>query len=298
MKRIVLFLSTNLAILLVLGVVLNLVFAHFGLSRSGMSGLLVMATLFGMGGALISLAMSKRMAKWSTGAQVIERPRDNTEAWLFRTVQQQAEKAGIGMPEVAVYDAPDMNAFATGLSRNSALVAVSTGLLRHMDTDEVEAVLAHEISHVANGDMVTLALIQGVVNPFVIVFARVVGGIVNTLLTRRDQEGGSSGGGGIFYHVIVFVLEMVFGVLASIVVMWFSRHREFHADRGGALLAGRRKMIAALERLDRDRHEAQLPQEIAAFGLAGRKSWTHLFMTHPPLAERIRALRSLRQVRD
>ena len=296
MKRTVLFLLTNLAILLVLGIVMNLVSAHFGLSKSGMGGLLIMAAIFGMGGSLVSLAISKSMAKWSTGAQVIEQPRNGTETWLLRTVHSQAERAGIGMPEVAIYDSPDMNAFATGMNKNSALVAVSTGLMEQMDKNEIEAVLAHEVSHVANGDMVTLSLIQGVVNTFVIVIARVVGGVVDSMLSsRRDSEGGSSGGGGIFYYVIVFALEMVFGVLASIIVMWFSRHREFYADRGGAELAGRGKMIAALERLRRDRFDAQLPQEVAAFGVSGRKSWSNLFMTHPPLEERIAALRAMKQ---
>ncbi|MBF0456013.1 MAG: protease HtpX [Magnetococcales bacterium] len=294
MKRIFLFLSTNLAILLVLSVVMNVLSSQLGLSRSSMTGLLVMAAIFGMGGSLISLAMSKTMAKWSTGAQIIEQPRNGMESWLFTTVRHQAKKAGIGMPDVAIYSSPDMNAFATGMNKNSALVAVSTGLLEQMNKEEAEAVLAHEISHVANGDMVTLSLIQGVVNTFVIVLARVIGGVVDGMLSKRGSDEGESSGGGMFYFAIVFVLEIIFGVLASIIVMWFSRHREFHADRGGAKLAGREKMIAALERLRRDRYDAQLPQEVAAFGVSGRKAWSHLFMTHPPLEDRIKALREMK----
>ncbi|MBF0380594.1 MAG: protease HtpX [Magnetococcales bacterium] len=293
MKRVFLFLLTNLAILLVLGIAMNIIFSYFGISKSGIGGLLVIAAVFGMGGSFISLAMSKTMVKWSTGAQVIKQPRNSTETWLIRTVHSQAERVGIGMPEIAVYDSPDMNAFATGMNRNNALVAVSTGLMDQMDKNEVEAVLAHEVSHVANGDMVTLSLIQGVVNTFVIVLARVIGGVVDSMLSsRRDSDEGSSGGGGFYYYVIVFILEMVFGVLASIIVMWFSRHREFHADRGGAKLAGRRKMIAALERLRSDRFDVQLPQEVATFGVSGRKSWSNIFMTHPPIEERIAVLRS------
>ncbi|MBF0154707.1 MAG: protease HtpX [Magnetococcales bacterium] len=291
MKRIVLFLLTNLAIMLVLGVVLNVVFQFTGMSQKNIPGLLVFAAIFGMGGAFISLAMSKPMAKWSTGAQVIDQPRDGTEAWLLGTVQRQAKAAGIGMPEVAIYEAGELNAFATGMNRNNALVAVSTGLLERMKRDEVEAVLGHEISHVANGDMVTMTLIQGVLNVFVILIARLLGGLIDNLLRSNDEEESSSGQGFV-YGLVVFALEMVLGVLASLVVMAFSRYREFHADKGGAKLAGRESMIAALERLRRDQTGGQLPGEVAALGMNGaRGGLSRLFMTHPPLEERIEALR-------
>jgi len=226
------------------------------------------------------------MAKRATGAQVIEQPRNSTEQWLFETVRRQAKQAGIGMPEVAVYNAPDINAFATGMRRDSALVAVSTGLLEAMDKDEAEAVLGHEITHVANGDMVTLALIQGVLNTFVIVLSRVIGYFVDRVLLKNDR------GVGIGFFVSSIVAQIILGILASMVVMWFSRQREFRADAGGAKLAGRDKMIAALQRLKAAHEPAQLPEQMAAFGISGQREggWKRLFMSHPPLDERIAAL--------
>lgn len=287
-KRVTLFLVTNLAVLVLLGFVLNLV--EPALQQRGVSFntpfLLILAAVFGMGGAFISLAMSKWTAKRLTGARVIERPANRTEAWLIDTVQRHARTAGIGMPEVAIYDAPEINAFATGMSRDNALVAVSSGLLQAMNEDEAEAVLGHEISHVANGDMVTLTLVQGVLNTLVIVLARVIGQLVDRLVFRTER------GVGIGFWVTLFIAEMVLGLLASVVVMWFSRYREFRADAGGARLAGRDKMIRALERLKSNRDEAQLPSQIEAFGISGRKAggFARLFMSHPPLEERIEAL--------
>lgn len=295
MKRVFLFLATNLAILVLLGIVLNVVngiLAAQGIQLPPTGGLLVFAAVFGMGGAFISLAMSKWVAKRFTGAQVIEQPRNSTEQWLVETVRRQARQAGIGMPEVAVYDAPEINAFATGMSKNNALVAVSTGLLRSMSQDEAEAVLGHEVSHVANGDMVTLALIQGVLNTFVIFLARVVGGFVDRVVFRRDDN---SSGYGVGYFVTVMVLEVIFGLIASIIVMWFSRYREFRADAGGARLAGRDKMIAALERLQSSYGHSHLPEQVKAFGITpGKGGISRLFMSHPPLEERIAALRQAR----
>jgi heat shock protein HtpX len=247
-----------------------------------------MAAVMGMGGSFISLAMSKWIAKMSVGAQVISQPRNATEQWLVDTVRRHAEKAGIGMPEVALYDAPEMNAFATGMTKNSSLVAVSSGLLASMDREQVDTVLGHEISHVANGDMVTMALIQGVLNTFVIFLARVIGTLVDRALSgNRD-----GGGGGFAYFAIVMVLQLVLGALASLVVMAFSRWREFRADAGGARLAGRGAMISALERLAGNRGENTLPKAIAAFGISGEGGVARLFMSHPPLAERIAALRA------
>ncbi len=242
-----------------------------------------------MGGSLISLLMSKWVAKRSVGAQVIEQPRTQDEQWLVETVRRQAQAAGIGMPEVALYDSPEPNAFATGANRNAALVAVSTGLLEQMSAEEVEAVLGHEVSHVANGDMVTLSLIQGVLNTFVIVLARVVGYLVDRALSPNNE----SRRPGIGYWVTSMVMEILFGFLASLIVMWFSRYREFHADAGGARLAGRGKMIAALERLRQLHEPSQLPSQMAAFGINGGlgDGLRKLFMTHPPLEERIAALR-------
>jgi len=230
------------------------------------------------------------MAKMSMGVQVIEQPRTSTEQWLVETVRRQAQAAGIGMPEVAIYDAPEINAFATGANRNKALVAVSTGLLRALDRNEAEAVLGHEVSHVANGDMVTMALLQGVLNTFVIVLARLVGRVVDGYLSG----GRDTSGGGIGYYAIVFVLDMVFGLFASMIAMWFSRHREFRADAGGATLAGRDKMIAALERLAQNHGQSTLPKQIAAFGISGGDGGglRRLLMSHPPLDERIAALRN------
>lgn len=281
MKRIVLFLATNLAIMLVLGIVLSVLQSYLGLSRNSMGGLLLLAFVFGMGGSFISLALSKWMALRATGAQVIEQPRTQAETWLVETVKRQARAAGIGMPDVAIYDSPDINAFATGMKRDSALVAVSTGLLHNMNSDEAEAVLGHEVTHIANGDMVTLTLIQGVVNTFVIFLARVVAQFVGD----RDR--------GVFaYMMTVFVLEMVFGIVASTIVAWFSRQREFRADAGGASLAGREKMIAALERLKAS-HESTLDGSLMAFGINGKsRTLGELFMSHPPLEKRIAALRN------
>ena len=292
MTRIVLFVATNLGVVLLLGVIARLLGVDRFLYQSGLNltSLLIFAAIFGMGGSLISLLMSKWIAKMSVGAQVIEQPRTQTEQWLVETVRRQAQKAGIGMPEVAIYDSPEPNAFATGANRNAALVAVSTGLLEQMTAEEAEAVLGHEVSHVANGDMVTLALIQGVLNTFVIALSRVVGYLVDQALSSRDQE---YRGPGIGYWITSMVMEVVFGLLASLVVMWFSRWREFHADAGGAELAGRGKMIAALERLRQLSEPSQLPSQMAAFGINGGlgDGLRKLFMTHPPLEERIEALR-------
>jgi heat shock protein HtpX len=281
-KRITLFLATNLAVL----VLLSIVMAVFGIDPATNAGLLVFAALFGFGGALVSLLMSKWTAKRFTGAQVITQPRSEVERWLVETVRRQAQAAGIGMPEVAIYDAPEINAFATGANRNNALVAVSTGLLRSMDRDEAEAVLGHEVAHVANGDMVTMALLQGVLNTFVIVLARVVARAVSNFM---DRDMGSMA-----YFAVVVVLDLVFGLFASMIAMWFSRQREFRADAGGAALAGRHKMIAALERLAQNQGANTLPRQIAAFGISGgiAHGLRRLLMSHPPLEERIAALRA------
>ncbi|AUJ12901.1 zinc metalloprotease HtpX [Xanthomonas oryzae pv. oryzae] len=284
-NRIFLFLLTNVAVLMLAGIVMSVL----GVNPAQMSGLLVMAAIFGFGGSFISLLLSKFMAKRSTGAQVITEPRTPTERWLLETVRRQAQAAGIGMPEVAIYDGPEINAFATGANRNNALVAVSTGLLQHMDQDEAEAVLGHEIAHVANGDMVTMALLQGVLNTFVIVLARVVGGIIDSAVSgNRDS------GRGFAYYIIVFALEMVFGMFATMIAMWFSRRREFRADAGGAQLAGRSKMIAALERLSLNHGQNTLPSQVQAFGISGGvgEGLRRLFLSHPPLTERIAALRA------
>ncbi|MFP2769935.1 protease HtpX [Oceanisphaera sp. KMM 10153] len=291
MKRILLFIATNLAVVLVLGVVLNIVFSMLGIDRSSVGGLLVFCAVFGFGGSTISLLISKWMAKRTYNVQVIEQPRNEMEHWLMTTVTRQAQQAGIGMPEVGVYDSPDMNAFATGASRNNALVAVSTGLMYSMSRDEAEAVLAHEVSHVANGDMVTLTLIQGVVNTFVMFFARIVANIISGFFSNNEEEEGG-GMGGLAYFAIVMVLELVFGILASIIVMWFSRQREYRADEGGARLAGKEKMIAALERLRRG-PEVELEGSLAAFGINGKRH-SELFMSHPPLEKRIQSLREQR----
>lgn len=286
MTRIILFLATNIAVLLVVSVVASALGIDRYTAQYGINypGLLILCAVMGFTGSFISLALSKWMAKRGTGAQVIEQPRNELEAWLLRTVREQAEKAGIGMPEVAIYDSPDMNAFATGMNRNAALVAVSTGLLRQMDRREVEAVLAHEVSHVANGDMVTLTLIQGVVNTFVMFFARVVGNFVDrAVLGNREGQG-------LGYFASVIVLEIVFGIVASMIVAWFSRLREFRADAGGARLEGKEAMIAALARLRSAQGPADLPKEIAAFGISG--SWGRFFASHPPIEDRIAALQA------
>ena len=292
MRRIALFLITNIAVLFLLSIVCHL----FGVDQwaamrgyGGMTGLLVFAAVFGMGGAFISLAMSKWTAKMSTGARVIDQPQNETERWLMDTVRRHAQSAGIGMPEVAVYDAPEMNAFATGMTKNSSLVAVSTGLLQQMDREQIAAVLGHEIGHVANGDMVTLTLIQGVLNTLVILAARIVGRLVDSWLSGgRDNRGGS----GIGYFVSVMVLQLVFGLFASMIVMAFSRWREFRADAAGAKFAGRGAMISALQRLQLNHGESTLPKTMAAFGISGplAQGLQRLFMSHPPLDERIAAL--------
>jgi heat shock protein HtpX len=282
--RIVLFLATNLAILFLLTIVIKL----FGLdagSTSNLTSLLLMAAVVGMGGSFISLALSKWMAKRATGAQVINQPQTEVEQWLYSTVRRQAEAAGIGMPEVAIYNGPEMNAFATGMSRDKALVAVSIGLLQNMERRQVEAVLAHEISHVANGDMVTMGLIQGVLNTFVIFLARIIGSLVDSFL-----RGGREGGGGIGYFVTVMVAQVVLGVFASLIVMWFSRWREFRADAGAARLEGKGAMISALQRLSAGHGDTTLPKEVAAFGIAG--PFGKLFASHPPIEERIAALQA------
>ena len=291
MNRIFLFVATNLAILLVLNVSLRVLGVDRMLATQGgginMTALLVISAVIGMGGSFISLALSKWMAKRSTGARVIERPGNRTERWLLDTVAHQARQAGIGMPEVAIYDAPEINAFATGMNRNNALVAVSTGLLANMSADEAEAVLGHEVSHVANGDMVTLTLIQGVVNTFVILLSRVIGHVVDRVVFRNAR------GYGLGYFIAVIVAQVVLSVLASIIVMWFSRRREYRADAGGADLAGRHKMIAALRRLRAGYgEEPRLPSEMAAFGISGRVGggFARLFRSHPPLDDRIAAL--------
>ena len=285
MNRLFLFLGTNLAVVLVLSVVLQLL----GLNRTGTNTLpwLFMTALIGMGGSFISLLLSKSMALRSTAAQLIANPASPTERWLVDTVARQAKQAGIGMPDVAIFDSPTPNAFATGSDRNHALVAVSTGLLQQMTQDEAEAVLGHEVAHVANGDMVTLTLIQGVVNTFVMVFANLIASFLD-----RDNRDGQRGMG---YFLGYMLAQSVLGVLASIVVCWFSRQREFRADTGGASLAGRMKMIAALERLRRGQ-TAPLPAEMAAFGISGNMlgGLAHLFATHPPLSERIEALQQAR----
>lgn len=281
MKRIFLFLATNLAILMVLGVVISVVLPMLGIEGQSTSGLLVISAVFGMGGSFISLAISKWIAKRSVGAVVIEQPRGPEEAWLLDTVRRQAEKAGIGMPEVAIYDSPEINAFATGMNKNSALVAVSSGLLRSMTKDEAEAVLGHEISHIANGDMVTLALIQGVLNTFVFFFARIAASAISRGSNNRFA-----------YFMTVMAFQVVFGILASTIVMWFSRRREFRADEGGAALAGKQKMIAALQRLGGNSEESHLDGQLVAFGINGKRAMAALFMSHPPLEKRISALQA------
>lgn len=289
MKRVVLFLATNLAILLVLSVSMRVLGVEPWLNEQGLNlgALLVFAAVLGFGGSLISLAVSKWMTKKAMGVRVIEAPSNAIEGWLVDTVRKYARQAGIGMPEVGIYEAPDANAFATGMSRNKALIAVSTGLLQQMTREEAEAVLGHEIAHAANGDMVTLALIQGVVNTFVLFLSRVIGHTVDRVIFRTENGHGPA------FWVTVIVADLVLGLLAAIIVMWFSRQREFRADQGGANLAGRDNMIAALERLN-SLHPQPLPDKLAAFGIAGGGAGglKRLFMSHPPLAERIAALKA------
>lgn len=293
MKRIALFLLTNIAIVLVLSIVLRLLGVERILDESGsgldMNALLIFSAVIGFGGSFMSLAMSKWVAKRSTGAQVIKQPRNATEQWLLKTVADQAKRAGIAMPEVAIFPSPEVNAFATGATKNSSLVAVSAGLLNTMTQQEAEAVLAHEISHVANGDMVTLTLIQGVVNTFVIFFSRVIGHFIDRVVFKTEQGHGPA------FWITSIIAQLVLGILASVIVMWFSRQREFRADAGGASLAGRQNMIAALERL-RAGQPTHLPDELVAFGInnKARDVYSKLFMSHPPLEERIAALRNAR----
>lgn len=292
MLRILLFLGTNIAIMLVLSISMRLLGIDTALEQQGgglnLTGLLIISGAFGMGGSFISLAMSKWMAKKSMGVQLIEKPTNQQEQWLVSTVEMQAREAGIGMPEVGIFNSPQPNAFATGMSKNSSLVAVSTGLLNSMTKDEVEAVLGHEITHVSNGDMVTLTLIQGVVNTFVIFFSRVIGHIIDRVVFKVERGHGPG------YWIGVIFVQMILSVLASIIVMWFSRYREFKADSGGAYLAGREKMISALRRLQQASNPEPLPDEMAAFGISGGRvdGFKKLFMSHPPLEERIAALES------
>ena len=293
MKRILLFLATNIAIMLLLGVTLQLLGVERILDAQGtnldLKSLLVFSAVFGMGGSFISLAMSKWIAKRSTGARVIGEPQSQVESWLINTVRGQAQAAGIGMPEVAVFDSPEPNAFATGARRDAALVAVSTGLLRGMNRDEVEAVLGHEVSHVANGDMVTLALMQGVVNTFVIFLSRVVGYVVDRVVFKTERGHGPA------FFITSIAAQLVIGFFASLIVFWFSRQREYRADAGGARLAGRDKMVAALERLKAGPETTTMPEQIAAFGISGNKrgGFAQYFTTHPALEDRIEALKAM-----
>ncbi len=286
--RVVLFVITNLAVVVLLGIVLQVLGVDRMLAESGLplnlAALLVFAALFGFGGSFVSLALSKWLAKVSTRAQVIDHPRDANEAWLLETVARQAQAAGIGMPQVAIFPSGEPNAFATGMSRNNALVAVSVGLLETLRRDEIEAVLAHEVSHVANGDMVTMALLQGVLNTFVIFLSRIIGLVVDKAVFRTER------GVGLGYWIVTILAQIGLGILASIVVMWFSRRREFRADAGAAQLASPHKMVSALQALQRHQHPGQLPKDLAAFGIRGGGGWTALFHSHPPLDARIAAL--------
>jgi len=291
MMRILLFLATNAAILVVISIVFNLLGISGTLDAQGvnldLNALLIMSAVIGMTGSFISLAMSKWMAKQSMGVYVIEQPQNQTEQWLVDTVARLARQAGIGMPEVGIFQAPEPNAFATGMSKDDALVAVSTGLLQSMSPDEIEAVLGHEISHVSNGDMVTMALMQGVVNTFVYFFASVIGHIVDRVVFKTERGYGPA------YYITQIVMQIVLSILATMLVMWFSRYREFRADEGGARLAGKQKMINALRALQRSHEPEDLPEQLAAFCINGGHV-QKLFMSHPPLEERIAALEKLR----
>jgi heat shock protein HtpX len=293
MKRIALLIATNLAVVLLLSVVVQIFGIDTYLARRGLNyqSLLIISAVMGFGSAFISLAISKWTAKMMMGVRVIAQPASETERWLIATVRSHAEKAGIGMPEVGVFDSPEPNAFATGAQKNAALVAVSTGLLSSMRRDEVEAVLGHEISHVANGDMVTLTLIQGVLNTFVFFLARVIGSLVDGML-RGNSSGQDSRSSGMGYFLTVMVAQIVLGIFASMIVAWFSRRREFRADSGGAYLAGGRSMIGALEALKRAHSPSRMPGQLQAFGIHGNlaQGLQRLFMSHPPLDERIAAL--------
>lgn len=291
MMRIVLFLATNVAIMIAISIIFSVFGLQGALDAQGVNlnieGLLAMSAVIGMTGSIVSLFMSKWSAKSAMGVHVIEQPQNQTEQWLISVVERQARQAGIGMPEVGIFDAPEANAFATGASRDNALVAVSTGLLRSMSADEVEAVVGHEISHVANGDMITMALMQGVVNTFVYFFATIIGYVVDRVVFKTERGYGPA------YYVTQMVAQIALSILASMLVMWFSRYREFRADEGGANLAGRQKMIGALRALQRSHEPAELPGELAAFGINGG-GVQRLFMSHPPLEERIAALQNMR----
>ena len=291
MTRIFLFLATNVAIMIVISIVFSVLGISSTLQANGvdlnLNALLVISAIIGMTGSFISLAMSKWSAKKAMGVHVIESPQNKTERWLVSLVAKQAKEAGIGTPEVGIFQTPEPNAFATGMSRNNALVAVSTGLLQNMNADEIEAVVGHEISHVANGDMITMALMQGVVNTFVYFFASIIGHFVDRVILKNDR------GHGIGYFITQMIAQVALSFLASILVMWFSRHREFHADAGGARLAGKEKMISALRALQRTHNPEDLPGQLAAFGISGGGA-RKLFMSHPPLEERIAALQNQR----
>ncbi|EGP02217.1 heat shock protein HtpX [Pasteurella multocida subsp. multocida str. Anand1_goat] len=282
MMRILLFLATNMAVLVVFNIILSLT----GIQAQDATGLLLMAALFGFSGSLISLFLSKTMALRAVGAEVIKQPRNDMERWLVNTVRSQAERANLAMPDVAIYHSEDVNAFATGPSKNNSLVAVSTGLLRAMTQDEAEAVLAHEVAHIKNGDMVTMTLLQGVLNTFVIFVSRMIAKVVSS-----NRDGESSTG---IYFLVSIVLEILFGFLASMIAMWFSRYREFRADAGSAKLVGKHKMIAALQRLQRLHEPQELEGQLAAFAINGKRGGlAALFMSHPPLEKRIAALQQL-----
>ncbi|MGD8345872.1 MAG: protease HtpX [Lysobacterales bacterium] len=294
MMRILLFLATNAAVLVLISIVFQVLGLEGILAENGvdlnLGALLVMSAVIGFGGSFISLALSKFMAKRAMGVQLIEEPRNNAERWLVDTVRRQAEEAGIGMPDVGVFQSPDPNAFATGMSRNNALVAVSTGLLQNMRPEEVEAVLGHEVAHVANGDMITMGLLQGVVNTFVIFLSRVIGHVIDRVVFKTERGYGPA------YFITSIVAQVFLSILASTIVMWFSRRREFRADEGGARLASRQQMIAALKALQRAHEPQDLPGEFAAFGISGRFAGglKKLFLSHPPLEERIAALENAR----
>ena len=287
-KRVILFLLMNLAVMFVLNIVLQIIFTVTGIQGGSTASILVMSAVFGFAGSLISLFLSKTMALRSVGAEIITTPRTQAEQWLFNTVQRQAQQANIPMPDIAIYHSADVNAFATGATKSNSLVAVSTGLLNNMTEAEAEAVVAHEISHIANGDMVTMTLLQGVLNTFVLFLSR----IISTAASSSRDENGNSSQNALVFWVVDIVLQMVFGVIATMIAMWFSRYREFRADAGSAQLVGKEKMIAALERLQRIHEPQQLEGSLAAFMINAPRT-KELFMSHPPLEKRIEALRSL-----
>ena len=287
-KRVILFLLTNLAITFVLGIVLNIIFKVTGIQSQSTAGILVLSLVFGFSGSLISLFLSKTMALRSVGAEVIQQPRNQAEQWLFNTVQRQSQQAGIPMPDIAIYHSADVNAFATGATKNNSLVAVSTGLLDNMTEDEAEAVVAHEIAHITNGDMVTMTLLQGVLNTFVIFLSR----MISTAVASTKDENGNSSTNTMVFWIADIVLQMVFGVIATMIAMWFSRYREYRADASSAKLVGKEKMIMALQRLQRVHEPQEMEGSLAAFMINGVRS-KELFMSHPPLEKRIEALRNL-----